>query len=58
MSFLGHIAPGGDVFSIFVQRGCAIFQGIISTYFASNGVSKEGNCSGAGCQNTSKGEIF
>ena len=50
--------PGGGVLSIFVLRGCAVFQGIVFAYFFWNRVSKEGKFSGAGCQNMSKEEIL
>ena len=33
----------GEVPSIFVRRGCAVFQGIAFAYFSKNGVSKDGN---------------
>ena len=48
---------GGGVLSTFVRRGYAVFQGIVFVYFFQKWVSKEGNFSGAGCQNMSKEEI-
>ena len=48
----------GGALSIFVLRGCAVFKGIVFTYFSLNRVSKEGKFSGAGCQNMSKEEIL
>ena len=35
---------------------CAVIQGI--GYFPKNGLSKQGNFSGAGCQNMFRGEIL
>ena len=49
---------GGGVLSIFVLRGCAVFQGIVFAHFFQNRVSREGKFSGAGCQNMSKEEIL
>ena len=45
------------ILSIFVRRACAVFQGIVFDYFFWSGLSKEGNSSPAGCQNTSKGKF-
>ena len=49
---------GGGVLSIFILRGCAVFQSIVFAYFFKNGVSKEGSFSGAGCQNMLKGNFL
>ena len=45
------------VHSILDRRACAVFQGIVFDYFFWNGLSKEGNFSGAGCQNMLKGKF-
>ena len=49
--------PGGRVLSIFVRRGCDVFQGIVFSYLFLNDVSKEGNLSGDGCENMPKGQL-
>ena len=50
---------GGGVLSIFVRRGCAVFQGIVSLIFSRTyWEGKEGKFSGAGCQNMPKEEIL
>ena len=49
---------GGGLLSIFVRREYAVFQGIVYALFICSKVSKEGSFSGAGCQNSSRGEIL
>ena len=46
-----------ELLSIYFRRAFAIFQGIVFDYFFWNGLSKEGNFSGAGCQNMLKGKF-
>ena len=44
---------------MFCLTGICRFSGLIFVYFfVRNGVSKEGNFSGAGCKHMSKGEIL
>ena len=39
----GCQARGGGVLSIFVRRGCAVFQGIVFAHFSRTGYQKKAN---------------
>ena len=37
------LTPPGGLLSIFVRRGCAVFQGIVFAYFSRTGYQKKAN---------------